>query len=109
MKFFTLAAATLALSLSMVVSDAEAAKRLGGGRDTGMQRQSTTDKAPANTAPGQAPNTANATAAAPAAAAAARAAAPSASSRTARITPMLPCASAVWAPRWRRKAVSMMR
>ena len=66
MKFFTLAAAALALSLSMVVSDAEAAKRLGGGRDTGMQRQTTTEKAPANTTPGQAPNSANATAAAPA-------------------------------------------
>ena len=63
MKFFTLAAAALALSLSMVVSDAEAAKRLGGGRDTGMQRQTTTEKAPANTTPGQAPNSANATAA----------------------------------------------
>lgn len=82
MKFFTLAAATLALSLSMVVSDAEAAKRLGGGRDTGMQRQSTTDKAPANTAPGQAPNTANATAAAPAAAAAASTAAAAQSKRS---------------------------
>ena len=51
MKFFTLAAAALALSLSMVVSDAEAAKRLGGGRDTGMQRQTTTQKAPASSAP----------------------------------------------------------
>lgn len=82
MKFFTLAAAALALSLSMVVSDAEAAKRLGGGRDTGMQRQTTTEKAPANTTPGQAPNSANATAAAPAAAAAAGTAAAAQSKRS---------------------------
>lgn len=82
MKFFTLAAATLALSLSMVVSDAEAAKRLGGGKDTGMQRQNTTEKAPANAAPGQAPNSANATAAAPTAAAAAGTAAAAQSKRS---------------------------
>ena len=82
MKFFTLAAAALALSLSMVVSDAEAAKRLGGGRDTGMQRQTTTEKAPANTTPGQAPNSANATAAAPTAAAAAGTAAAAQSKRS---------------------------
>ena len=71
MKTFSLAAAVLVLGLSMAVSDAEAAKRLGGGKSSGMQRQTTTEKAPA-AAPGQTPASPNAaSAAAPAAAAAA--------------------------------------
>lgn len=73
MKIFSLAAAVLVLGLSLGVNDAEAAKRLGGGKSSGMQRQNTTEQAP-GAKPG-APNTANSTAAAPAAPAAATAAA----------------------------------
>jgi len=42
MKFFSLFAAALVMSLTLTVSDAEAAKRFGGGRSAGMQRQATT-------------------------------------------------------------------
>jgi predicted lipid-binding transport protein (Tim44 family) len=74
MKTFSLAAAVLVLGLSMTVADAEA-KRLGGGKSSGMQRQATTQQAPATT-PGQTPaSTQAASAAAPAAAAAGTAAA----------------------------------
>lgn len=78
----TLAAMAITLSLGLVALDAEAAKRLGGGKSSGMQRQNVTEQAktppgtPAspNAAPGQqaAPATAGAAAAAPAAAAAAQ-------------------------------------
>ena len=40
MKNFVMMAAALVLGLSLSISDAEAAKRLGGGGSTGMQRQS---------------------------------------------------------------------
>lgn len=49
-----LAAATLTLSIALVTGDAEAAKRFGGGKSFGMQRQTT--------APAQAPTAAPATA-----------------------------------------------
>ena len=41
MKLFSMLAAVLALSLSLTVGEAEAAKRLGGGSSLGMQRQAT--------------------------------------------------------------------
>lgn len=73
----SLMALVLALGLGIGIGDAEAAKRLGGGKSTGMQRQSTAvNQAP--TTPGQSPaspTTANAAAKAPAAAPAAAAAA----------------------------------
>jgi len=62
-KFLSSLAIVLALGLSLVTVDAEA-KRLGGGKSSGMQRQTTTQKAPDAT-PAQNPGTA---AAAPAAA-----------------------------------------
>lgn len=65
MKFLTLLTAILALGLSIVTSDAEAARRFGGGSSTGMQRQMT----PPPKSPTAAPTApAPATAAAPAAA-----------------------------------------
>ena len=64
MKFLSSLAIVLALGLSLVTVDAEA-KRLGGGKSSGMQRQTTTQKAPDAT-PAQSP--AGAAAAAPAAA-----------------------------------------
>ncbi len=74
MKLFSAMALALALGLSMTSGDAEAAKRLGSGKSTGMQKQSSpADKSPSAT-PAQAP--AVASAAAPAAAGAAAAAAP---------------------------------
>lgn len=75
MKTFSLMAAVLALGLALATGDADAAKRLGGGKSTGMQRQSTqVDKTP-TAAPAQTPAS---TAAAPGATnpAAAAAAAP---------------------------------
>jgi predicted lipid-binding transport protein (Tim44 family) len=63
-KFLSSLAIVLALGLSLVTVDAEA-KRLGGGKSSGMQRQTTTQKAPDAT-PAQSP--AGAAAAAPAAA-----------------------------------------
>jgi predicted lipid-binding transport protein (Tim44 family) len=75
MKTFSLMAAVLALGLALATGDADAAKRLGGGKSTGMQRQSTqVDKTPTAT-PAQTPAS---TAAAPGATnpAAAAAAAP---------------------------------
>ncbi|WP_372659094.1 Tim44 domain-containing protein [Hydrogenophaga sp.] len=64
MRFFSLFAVVLVLGLSQAVSDAEAARRIGGGKSTGMQRQNTTSNpAPAQTA--AAPATAGAAAATP--------------------------------------------
>jgi predicted lipid-binding transport protein (Tim44 family) len=63
MKFFTMLALVLGLSLSGVAMDAEA-KRFGGGRSLGMQRQAAPPKAPANATPA-APAAAGAAAAAP--------------------------------------------
>jgi len=77
MKTMSLLAAVLALGLTLGVGDADAAKRLGGGKSTGMQREMSVGKAPGAT-PAQAPTapahatapTASPMAAAPAAAAA---------------------------------------
>lgn len=44
MKSFTLFAAALALGLSLTISDAEAAKRFGGGKSSGMQRDTVTQR-----------------------------------------------------------------
>ncbi|MBK9520369.1 MAG: Tim44 domain-containing protein [Rhodocyclaceae bacterium] len=68
-KVISLVAVAMAIGLSMVAADAEAAKRMGSGKSLGMQRQATQDKAPS--APAQA------SAAAPAAGATGAAAAPS--------------------------------
>ena len=54
MKFFSMLALVFALSLSIVAGDAEAAKRLGGGKSSGLQRQGTTLNQPAAT-PAQTP------------------------------------------------------
>ena len=75
MKFFSMLALVLTLSLSIATGDAEAAKRLGGGKSSGLQRQTTTLNQPAGT-PAQAPTAAPATAAKQAAAAPAPAAQP---------------------------------
>lgn len=72
MKFLSALALVLSLGLVVGVSDAEA-KRIGGGKSFGMQRQGTTEKAPTAT-PAQTPGT-PAAAAAPAGAAAGAAAA----------------------------------
>lgn len=71
MKFFSALALVLSLGLAVSVTDAEA-KRIGGGKSTGMQRQSTTEKAPTAT-PAQTPG-APTSAAAPTAGTAAAAA-----------------------------------
>ena len=64
MKALSLLAVVLTLGLSLGISDAEAAKRLGGGKSFGMQRQMTTPpKAPA-VAPTQSPSAASAATAA---------------------------------------------
>lgn len=69
MKVLSLMAVVLTLGLSLGVSDAEAARRLGGGKSFGIQRQVTPPKAPA-AAPMQKQSAATSTpAAAPAAAA----------------------------------------
>jgi predicted lipid-binding transport protein (Tim44 family) len=69
MKAFSLLAAVLAFGLTLATPDAEAAKRLGAGTSSGMQRSmNTPDKSPA-AAPAQAP-TATAAAKSPATAAA---------------------------------------
>lgn len=66
MKSFSLLAAVLALGFTLATADAEAAKRLGSGKSTGMQRQATTpDKSPTSS-----PAAASTAAKAPAAAAA---------------------------------------
>lgn len=76
MKLLSVLALSLALGLSVTSFDAEAAKRLGGGKSTGMQKQSApADKSP-NATPAQTPGAPGAAAAAPAAAAGAAAAAP---------------------------------
>lgn len=62
-KFLSLFAVVLAVGLSAVATEAEAAKRMGGGKSLGMQRQAAPEKAPS------APS--NATAASPTAGAAA--------------------------------------
>ena len=79
MKFLSAVALVLSLGLAVGVSDAEA-KRIGGGKSTGMQRQGTTEKAPTAT-PAQTPGT-PAAAAAPAGAAAGATAAAAAPKRS---------------------------
>ena len=76
MKSFALMGAALALGLTLVAGDADAAKRFGGGKSSGMQRQELSQpKAPTATpatpaqAPGAAAAPARAQQAAPAAAA----------------------------------------
>lgn len=54
MKSFALFAAVCALGLALVTGDAEAARRLGGGKSLGMQREAVT--APKPTAPAAAPS-----------------------------------------------------
>ena len=65
MKNFVLMAAALLLGATLTISDAEAAKRLGGGSSTGMQRQSVAPNNASQAAP--APRQPAAAAAAPAA------------------------------------------
>ena len=86
MKTFSLFAAVLALGFTLATADAEAAKRFGSGKSTGMQRQATTpDKAPTS-APAAAPTAAKAPAAA---------AAPVASTLPNRPAP-IPSVSMLW-------------
>ena len=76
MKSFALFSAALVLGLTLVTGDAEAAKRLGGGKSSGMQRESVSAQKSTTAAPGTpAPSQAAAPAAAPQAAAAGAAAA----------------------------------
>jgi predicted lipid-binding transport protein (Tim44 family) len=66
MKTLSLLAVVLAFGLTFSAGEAEAAKRLGAGKSTGMQRQMTTpEKAPA-AAPAQAPSATSAAAKSPA-------------------------------------------
>lgn len=70
MKTLSLLAVVLSLGFTLAAGDAEAAKRLGGGKSFGMQRQATVpDKAPV-AAPAQVPSSSAAAAKAPAPAAA---------------------------------------
>ena len=84
MKNFALMAAALVLGFTLTIGDAEAARRLGGGSSSGMQRQSV---APSNThqaTPAQAPHQA----AAPAAAKQPTAAAPQAQPKRSWMGPL---------------------
>jgi predicted lipid-binding transport protein (Tim44 family) len=69
-KILSLMAVVMALGLSTIAVDAEAAKRMGAGKSLGMQRQATPAKSPTAT-PAQTPAATSAAAAAPGAAAAA--------------------------------------
>lgn len=71
MKTLSMMAAVLTLGLALVSQDADAAKRLGGGKSVGTQRQAQVDKSP-NATPAQTPG-APASAAAPTQSAAAAA------------------------------------
>ena len=51
MKTFTLMTAALVLGLTLVTGDAEAAKRLGGGKSAGMQRESVSTQKSTNASP----------------------------------------------------------
>jgi len=72
-KILSLVAVVMALGLSTIAVDADAAKRMGAGKSLGMQRQATPDKSPTAT-PAQTPAATSAATAAPGAAAAAAAA-----------------------------------
>lgn len=65
MKSFALMAAAVVLGFTLNVSDAEAAKRLGGGSSSGMQRQSVAPNKSTNAAPAPSPAAAAAPAAQP--------------------------------------------
>ena len=65
MKSFALLTAALALGFTLVTGDALAAKRLGGGASSGMQRQSVAPQKPPAATPAPAPAQAAAPAAAP--------------------------------------------
>lgn len=87
MKIFSLMALVLALGLGLAVGDAEA-KRMGGGKSVGMQRQATSaDKAPGSTATPSQTGPASA-AAAPAAAGAAAAGTAAAASKRSWMGPL---------------------
>ncbi|MBL8420546.1 MAG: Tim44 domain-containing protein, partial [Dechloromonas sp.] len=51
MKSFALMTAALVLGLTLITGDAEAAKRLGGGKSAGMQRESVSTQKSTNAAP----------------------------------------------------------
>ena len=70
MKALSLFAVLLTLGLSVGITDAEAARRMGGGKSFGMQRQMTPPTKAPTAAPAQSPSAASTGAAAPAAAAA---------------------------------------
>ena len=80
MKLLSILTAVLALSFTMVATDADAARRLGGGKSTGMQRQSVDSPKAATAAPAQS--------AAPAAAANAPAAAAQAAGKRSWMGPI---------------------
>lgn len=71
MKTLSMMAAVMVLGVSLIAADAEAAKRMGGGKSLGTQRSSQVDKSP-NASPAQTPGS-PASAAAPAQSAAAAA------------------------------------
>lgn len=82
-KQLSLLAVVLTLGLSLSAVDAEAAKRFGGGKTSGMQRQTTqVDKAGGTTSPASTAPTSSSAAAAPAAAKTATAAPAAASKRS---------------------------
>ncbi len=56
MKTFALMTAALVLGLTLITCDAEAAKRLGGGKSAGMQRESVSAQKSTNAAPASAPS-----------------------------------------------------
>ncbi len=85
MKFFSALALVLSLGLAVSVSDAEA-KRMGGGKSVGMQRQATPNTAPTST-PAQTPAS-PAAAAAPAGATAAAAGTAAAASKRSWMGPL---------------------
>ena len=70
MKALSLFAVLLTLGLSVGITDAEAARRMGGGKSFGMQRQMTPPTKAPTAAPAQTPSAASTAAAAPGAAAA---------------------------------------
>lgn len=70
MKALSLLAVLLTLGLSVGITDAEAAKRFGGGKSFGVQRQMTPPTKAPTAAPAQSPSAASTATAAPAAAAA---------------------------------------
>lgn len=91
-KTLSLLAMVFALGLSTVAMDAEAARRIGGGKSLGMQRDATPAKAPTAT-PAQTP--AQTPSAAPGAAAAAAPAAAAASSRSKWLGPIAGLAAGI--------------